>query len=73
MKLSRAHLRPFPLREGAGRRGGCEHGPAASRAYIQLLAGLLALGLLTACGKKGAPAPPGPQNEIIFPKTYPSR
>lgn len=38
-------------------------------------AGVLALALLllVGCGKKGAPAVPGPQNEVIFPKGYPSR
>lgn len=34
---------------------------------------LLALVLLTSCGKKGSPNPPGPANEITFPRTYPSR
>ena len=35
---------------------------------------VLAVALLTAaCGKKGAPAAPGPQSEIIFPKNYPNR
>jgi predicted small lipoprotein YifL len=29
--------------------------------------------LLAACGKKGAPAAPGPADEIIYPKSYPSR
>jgi predicted small lipoprotein YifL len=29
--------------------------------------------LLAGCGKKGAPAAPGPADEIIFPKSYPSR
>ncbi len=33
----------------------------------------LAAFLLAACGKKGAPAAPGPKDEIIYPKTYPSR
>ena len=33
----------------------------------------LALTLLVACGKKGAPSAPGPKDEIIYPKTYPSR
>jgi predicted small lipoprotein YifL len=27
---------------------------------------------LAACGKKGPPDPPGPQNEITWPKTYPT-
>jgi predicted small lipoprotein YifL len=34
---------------------------------------LIALTLLAACGKKGSPVPPGPANEIVFPKQYPSR
>jgi len=35
---------------------------------------LMAAGLLLgACGKKAAPTPPGPQDEIIWPKMYPSR
>ena len=34
---------------------------------------VLALVLLAGCGKKGAPAAPGPAEEIIFPKQYPSR
>jgi predicted small lipoprotein YifL len=34
---------------------------------------ILALTLLTACGKKGAPVPPGPSNEIVYPRQYPSR
>jgi predicted small lipoprotein YifL len=29
--------------------------------------------LLAGCGKKGAPSAPGPANEIIYPKSYPSR
>jgi predicted small lipoprotein YifL len=33
-----------------------------------LLALLLAL---AGCGKKGAPSPPGPADQIIYPKTYP--
>ena len=34
---------------------------------------VLALVLLASCGKKGAPAAPGPAEEIVFPKQYPSR
>lgn len=34
---------------------------------------LIALVLLASCGKKGSPNPPGPANEITYPRTYPSR
>ena len=34
---------------------------------------VLALVLLAACGKKGAPSAPGPANEVIYPRPYPSR
>jgi len=34
---------------------------------------LLALVLLAACGKKGAPAAPGPAAEVTYPRSYPSR
>ena len=33
---------------------------------------LLAGCLLSACGKKGAPEPPGPPNEITYPRIYPT-
>jgi predicted small lipoprotein YifL len=33
---------------------------------------MLAVLMLAACGKKGPPSPPGPPNEIIWPKTYPT-
>ena len=34
---------------------------------------LLALALLlAACGRVGFPQPPGPQNEITYPKSYPT-
>ena len=36
---------------------------------VALLAGVM----LAGCGKKGSPVPPGPQSEVIYPKTYPSR
>ncbi len=30
------------------------------------------IGLLTGCGKRGAPEPAGPANQIIYPKIYPT-
>jgi predicted small lipoprotein YifL len=39
----------------------------------ELLALAVALGLLAACGKKGPPDPPGPPNQITYPKSYPTR
>ncbi len=32
----------------------------------------VSLGLLTACGKKGPPDPPGPPDQITYPKSYPT-
>ncbi len=43
--------------------------PAALAALL-LIAALLPL--LAACGKRGAPSPPGPANEVTYPKTYPT-
>ena len=40
---------------------------------MRLVVAALALALLAGCGKKGTPTPPGPQEELVFPKTYPSR
>lgn len=43
-------------------------------AWIMVLA--LALGLTTAlaaCGKKGPPDPPGPADQITYPRSYPTR
>ncbi len=35
---------------------------------------LLALALiLSACGRKGPPNPPGPPDQIIYPRAYPAR
>jgi predicted small lipoprotein YifL len=33
----------------------------------------LALCALSACGKKGGPTAPGPQSDIIYPRTYPAK
>ena len=34
---------------------------------------VLSLTVLAACGKKGGPVPPGPADEIVYPRQYPSR
>lgn len=33
---------------------------------------LLALVALAGCGKKGSPSAPGPADQIIFPRSYPT-
>ncbi len=33
---------------------------------------LLGTVVLTGCGKKGAPDPPGPTDQITYPRTYPT-
>jgi predicted small lipoprotein YifL len=36
---------------------------------LAILAGAL---VLSACGKKGAPLPPGPEDQVTYPRTYPT-
>jgi hypothetical protein len=41
---------------------------------IRMVALLLAVGLLAgACGKVGPTRPPGPADQVTFPRTYPAR
>jgi predicted small lipoprotein YifL len=40
------------------------------RAFLVLA---VAVGLLAGCGKKGPPDPPGPANQVTYPKVYPTR
>jgi predicted small lipoprotein YifL len=40
------------------------------RAAVAIATALL---LLAACGKKGPPVPPGPPDQVTYPKTYPTR
>jgi predicted small lipoprotein YifL len=38
---------------------------------VVLLAVLIAVAI-AGCGKKGPPSPPGPPDQVIYPKIYPS-
>jgi len=40
---------------------------------LLLTASLLALLTLSACGTKGSPKPPGPAEQVTYPRTYPAR
>ncbi len=40
---------------------------------ILLALALLSVLSLSACGKKGAPSPAGPVENISYPRTYPAR
>jgi predicted small lipoprotein YifL len=40
-----------------------------ARALLLALACVLAL---TGCGKKNAPAPPGPPDQVTYPRSYPA-
>jgi predicted small lipoprotein YifL len=37
-----------------------------------ILAAVTGIVLLVACGKKGPPSPPGPPDQITWPRTYPT-
>lgn len=39
---------------------------------VLMLAAVLAMTLLVGCGKKGPPSPPGPADQITWPRTYPT-
>jgi predicted small lipoprotein YifL len=39
---------------------------------VRILAVLLLALALSACGKKGPPQPPGPPEDIIYPRAYPT-
>lgn len=41
------------------------------RVLLFLFAAMLALGSLSACGKKGAPHVPGPPEKVTYPRSYP--
>jgi predicted small lipoprotein YifL len=43
------------------------------RAVLLLLVLAVAAPVLAACGRVGPPRPPGPADQITFPRTYPAR
>ena len=43
-----------------------------TRIVLLLLTATLLSLPLAACGRKGAPRPPGPPGQVIYPKAYPT-
>ena len=43
-----------------------------ARAMRRVVAALLAVAVLGGCGKKGAPVPVGPADQITYPRVYPT-
>ena len=43
-----------------------------TRAVLLLLVATILSLPLSGCGRKGAPRPPGPPNQVIYPKGYPT-
>ena len=43
-----------------------------SGARFALALTLVAAMTLSGCGKKGAPSPPGPPDQVIYPRSYPT-
>ena len=39
---------------------------------MKMMAALLMILALTACGKRGPPVQPGPPDQIIYPRAYPA-
>lgn len=39
---------------------------------MRILLTLLCLATLAGCGRRGAPTPPGPAQDITYPHTYPT-
>jgi len=64
---------PTPLsRKRETPTGGTLAGPRLTRAAALRGFAALCLAGVAACGKKGPPDPPGPANEINYPKQYPT-
>lgn len=56
---------------GTAVRGAAARGTSARA--VTLLVLLAATTLLTACGRVGPVRPPGPPDQVTYPRTYPSR
>jgi predicted small lipoprotein YifL len=39
---------------------------------LRIVLALLVLAMVGGCGRKGPPTPPGPPDQIIYPKLYPA-
>jgi predicted small lipoprotein YifL len=39
---------------------------------MRLFAALLLVLAVTACGKRGPPVPPGPADQVTYPRSYPA-
>jgi predicted small lipoprotein YifL len=39
---------------------------------VLIVVAVLGMAVLAACGKKGLPSPPGPPDQITWPRTYPT-
>ncbi|MFQ3623635.1 MAG: hypothetical protein SNJ73_08825, partial [Acetobacteraceae bacterium] len=46
--------------------------PLGPRSRVLLLLALVGLVLLGGCGKRGDPTPPGPDEAIVWPRTFPA-
>ncbi len=45
----------------------------AGRKLAAVMLLLCAVLVLSACGKRGTPQPPGPPDQVTFPRVYPTR
>ncbi|BDG75013.1 hypothetical protein [Roseomonas fluvialis] len=59
--------------EGAGVAGHRNRGSAAPAAFRAAFGALALILLLGACGKVGPVRPPGPADQITYPRLYPNR
>jgi predicted small lipoprotein YifL len=43
-----------------------------TRTVLLLIVATMLVGTLSACGKKGPPVPPGPPDQVTYPRAYPA-